>query len=101
LREARSTTSTSTLSPAVISPAPIVEDALIQPVSETILPKQDDGQPETETEIETSNQFATLVDAAAVRFSSTREVDNLSKTAVKIRLSRGQVCYSQKGSEPF
>ena len=44
--------------------------------------------------LETANQFSTLVQASAVDFSSTREVEQLTEGSVKIRLSRGQVFHS-------
>ncbi|KIW69113.1 hypothetical protein PV04_05008 [Phialophora macrospora] len=42
--------------------------------------------------IETANQFSTLVEASAVEFSSSREVEQLPRDSIKIRLSRGQKC---------
>ncbi|OCT53086.1 hypothetical protein CLCR_09758 [Cladophialophora carrionii] len=46
---------------------------------------QDDG-------IEVANQFSTLVEASAVGFSSSREVEQLPGNSFRIRLSRGQKC---------
>jgi polynucleotide 5'-hydroxyl-kinase GRC3/NOL9 len=45
--------------------------------------------------IERTNSFKALVDASAVRFSHAREVDQISETCLKIRLSRGQKCVLQ------
>ena len=54
----------------------------------------DDESPSEDGGLDTANQFSTLVEASAVEFSSSREVEQLSRGSVKIRLSRGQVCHS-------
>ena len=42
-------------------------------------------------EIGTANQFSTLVEASVVDFTPSREVEQLARGSVRIRLSRGQV----------
>lgn len=46
----------------------------------------------SENGVEIANQFSTLVQASAVAFSPSREVEELTRGTVRIRLSRGQVC---------
>ena len=37
------------------------------------------------------NQFSALAQSAAVQFSGTREIDQISESSVRVKLSRGQV----------
>ncbi|EXJ88844.1 hypothetical protein A1O3_01908 [Capronia epimyces CBS 606.96] len=79
--------------PTAPAPAPASADdaQLTRPVSGRSSPQV--SEPVTEVRsVGTSNQFSALVDASAVHFSSSKEVDQLSETSVKIRLSRGQNC---------
>ncbi|KAK5318585.1 Polynucleotide 5'-hydroxyl-kinase grc3 [Exophiala xenobiotica] len=88
LREARSAAST----PPVPSPTPtpVVQNVLPEPASQ---PDADEDNDKDDSDpIATSNQFSTLVEASAVNFSSSREVENVDDTTIKVRLSRGQKC---------
>jgi len=53
--------------------------------------QHDSSTSETES-VNTSNQFSPFVEASAVNFSSSREVEQLTARSVKVRLSRGQKC---------
>jgi len=87
LREARSAAST----PPAPSPTPVVRNVLPDPASQPNL--SDEGSDKDGSDqIATSNQFSTLVEASAVDFSSSREVENVDQTTIKVRLSRGQKC---------
>lgn len=86
LREARSAAATL---PGP-SPTPVVQNVLPDPASQPNL--SDEGSDkDSRDQIATSNQFSTLVEASAVNFSSSREVENVDETTIKVRLSRGQV----------
>jgi hypothetical protein len=61
------------------------------PVSKDDLNASDTGR--EHTELEDDNQFSTLVEASAVSFSASREVEELSRGSMRIRLSSGQVRY--------
>ncbi|KIX00699.1 uncharacterized protein Z518_09764 [Rhinocladiella mackenziei CBS 650.93] len=89
LRDAQSASTTPTpASPATASERNLGENASGQNVSE------EDGTLAVEQPgaVELKNQFDVLVKASTTHFRSTREVDQLSETSVKIRLSRGQKC---------
>lgn len=75
-------------SPAPV-PSPAVEgrQALIPAASEQHFPKPD----ENEDFVTSQNQFTPLVEAAAVKFTPTREIEPVGRTALKVRLERGQV----------
>ncbi|EXJ94786.1 hypothetical protein A1O1_03184 [Capronia coronata CBS 617.96] len=77
--------------PSPPAAAPVDEHESSQSASRAASPPSSDAKLESQP-VGTSNQFSALVDAAAVRFSFTKEVDQLSETSVKIRLSRGQKC---------
>ncbi|KIW89473.1 uncharacterized protein Z519_09629 [Cladophialophora bantiana CBS 173.52] len=88
LREVQSTASSP--SPATVAPIPEAN------LSETTCTSKDqevesDGSSADEG-LQSPNQFATLVDASAVHFSSSREIEQLTDRSVKIKLSRGQKC---------
>ncbi|KIV82928.1 hypothetical protein PV11_04993 [Exophiala sideris] len=88
LREARS----STASTPVQSPVPAVKGTEhAGPIGVASTSSEHNNEAETQP-VTTSNQFTTLVDAAAVHFSSSREVEKLGEAALKIRLARGQRC---------
>ncbi|OAP65485.1 hypothetical protein AYL99_01457 [Fonsecaea erecta] len=77
-------------SPSQVTPSPVSKASLSeapsidQPVGNANS-SEDEG-------IQTPNPFATLVEASAVHFSSTREIEQLTDRSVKIKLSRGQKC---------
>ncbi|EHY58711.1 Polynucleotide 5'-hydroxyl-kinase grc3 [Exophiala dermatitidis] len=50
------------------------------------------GNDSSNASVDSSNPFSALVTASAVKFSATKEVQQLSETSAKIRLSRGQRC---------
>ncbi|KAI1621212.1 hypothetical protein EDD37DRAFT_612656 [Exophiala viscosa] len=88
LREAlSSTSSTPARSPASLVKE--VEHEAVKAGASTSSELRDEIKP---LPVATSNQFTTLVDAAAVHFTSSREVEKISETALKIRLARGQKC---------
>jgi hypothetical protein len=74
------------------TPTPVAQNVLPEPASQ---PDADEGNGKDDSDpIATSNQFSTLVEASAVNFSSSREVENVDDTTIKVRLSRGQVRFN-------
>ncbi|KAK5061089.1 hypothetical protein LTR84_007631 [Exophiala bonariae] len=91
LQQVRSGSST----PVGPSAAPELEKSQTQSPSRDLtsnsLQKTDDVKP-TEEAI-SQNQFTPLVEASAVHFSSTREIEQVNKASIKIKLSRSQKCF--------
>ncbi|KIY03232.1 uncharacterized protein Z520_01699 [Fonsecaea multimorphosa CBS 102226] len=77
-------------SPGQVTPPPVSKAGLSEapPLDQVV----DNGSLSEDEGIRTPNQFATLVEASAVHFSSTREIEQLTDRSVKIKLSRGQKC---------
>ena len=87
LRDAQS----ASISPAVSSPAALINETLSQPASGRSSPRRN-GTPAADQAIETLNQFTPLVETSAVHFGSVRQLEQVTRRSVKARLSRGQVC---------
>ncbi|OAG38790.1 hypothetical protein AYO21_06985 [Fonsecaea monophora] len=86
LRDVQETASISReVAPAPASKSNLSEAASIVPPVESASSSENEGT-------QSSNQFATLVEASAVQFSSTREIEQLTERSVKIKLSRRQKC---------
>ncbi|KIW27886.1 uncharacterized protein PV07_07584 [Cladophialophora immunda] len=73
-----------------VTPVPVPESSRSEAASNE--QDGDDGSLSEDEKIQTPNQFATLAEASAVHFSSTREIEQLTDRSVKIKLSRGQKC---------